>query len=76
MSGLSYPTPPDPFQPSDLSHLCDKVDPKTSADYERLAAASPSSSFVWIKWMAFLIQMGDVDQARVVAEKALEAIGY
>ena len=30
---------------------------------------SPNSSLVWIKYMAFLVQLADVDKARAIAER-------
>lgn len=50
--------------------------PTTAADYERLVLSSPNSSFLWIKYMAWLIQLGDVDKARALAERALKTINY
>ncbi len=38
--------------------------------------SSPSSSFVWIKYMAFHISLGDMDKARAVAERAIQTINY
>lgn len=43
--------------------------PETLDDFEALVRASPNSSFVWIKYMAFLIQLADIDKARAIAER-------
>jgi len=37
--------------------------------------ASPDSSYVWIKYVAHLLSLGEVDGARSVAERALSTIG-
>lgn len=47
--------------------------PQTAADYERLLLASPNSSFLWIKFMAFQLGMTEIEKARAVAERALES---
>lgn len=50
--------------------------PTTAAEFEQLAMSSPNSSFVWIKYMAFLIALGEVDRARGVADRAIKTIHY
>jgi rRNA biogenesis protein RRP5 len=47
--------------------------PQTADDYERLLLASPNSSFLWIKFMAFQLGMTEIDKARAIAERALES---
>jgi len=48
--------------------------PRTPDDFEKLVRSSPNSSFVWIKYMACLLDLADVDKARAVAERALKTI--
>jgi rRNA biogenesis protein RRP5 len=50
--------------------------PTSAVEFEQLVLASPNSSYVWIKYIAFLISMGDIDGARKVAEKAISTIHY
>ncbi|EFJ26457.1 hypothetical protein SELMODRAFT_451250 [Selaginella moellendorffii] len=50
--------------------------PETEDDFERLVAASPNSSYVWIKYMAYWLRLADPDKARAVADRALETINY
>lgn len=50
--------------------------PANAQEFEALLLSSPNSSFVWIKYMAFLISLGDVDRARAVAQRALDTINY
>jgi len=49
--------------------------PQTADDYERLLLASPNSSFLWIKYMAFQLGMTEIDKARKIVERALESEG-
>jgi len=48
--------------------------PETIADYERLIVASPNDSYLWIKYMAFLLSMTEIEKARSVVERALKRI--
>uniref|UniRef100_A0A0E0FR29 Protein RRP5 homolog n=1 Tax=Oryza nivara TaxID=4536 RepID=A0A0E0FR29_ORYNI len=48
--------------------------PQTPDEFEKLVRSSPNSSFVWINYMAFLLDLADVDKARAVAERALRTI--
>lgn len=50
--------------------------PDSAEDFEKLVHASPSSSFVWIKYMAFMLSLADVDKARSIAERALQTINF
>ncbi|CAI5954377.1 unnamed protein product [Closterium sp. NIES-64] len=50
--------------------------PETEAEFEQLLLASPNSSFLWIKFMAFLLSLSEIDKARAVAERALKSISY
>lgn len=57
----------------EIERQVDEV-PKTKDDYERLIMGSPNSSFIWIQYMAFYMEMQELTQARTVAERALERI--
>ncbi|XP_062219315.1 rRNA biogenesis protein RRP5 isoform X2 [Phragmites australis] len=48
--------------------------PQTPDEFEKLVRSSPNSSFVWIKYMASLLDLADVEKARAVAERALKTI--
>ncbi|KAG2446158.1 hypothetical protein HXX76_000753 [Chlamydomonas incerta] len=61
---------------AELARLSGNAAPQTPADFERLVLASPNSSFVWIKYMAHHIGLGDMDAARKVAQRALDSINY
>lgn len=35
--------------------------PETAEDFERLVVASPNSSLLWVKYMAFKLSLADVE---------------
>ena len=51
-----------------------KSKPETISDYEKLIIAHPNDSMIWIKYMAFLLSITEVDKARAVAERGLQRI--
>ncbi|PGH12623.1 hypothetical protein AJ79_04121 [Helicocarpus griseus UAMH5409] len=48
--------------------------PQSVADYERLLLGEPDSSLLWLKYMAFQLELSEVDKAREIAERALRSI--
>ncbi|XVE75785.1 hypothetical protein DITRI_Ditri12bG0120500 [Diplodiscus trichospermus] len=48
--------------------------PRTADEFEKLIRSSPNSSFVWIKYMAFMLNSADIEKARAIAERALRTI--
>jgi rRNA biogenesis protein RRP5 len=48
--------------------------PDSNADFERVLLGSPNSSFVWIQYMSFLLQLTDVDKAREIGRRAVKTI--
>ncbi|TRM65942.1 hypothetical protein BD626DRAFT_612896 [Schizophyllum amplum] len=50
--------------------------PESTADFERLLLGSPNSSYLWIQYMSFQLQLGEVDKARAVARRALQTINF
>jgi len=50
--------------------------PQTTADWERLMVSNPHSSEMWIRYMSFHVHSVNLDQARIVAEKALKTIDF
>lgn len=50
--------------------------PETPAEFEKLLVSQPNSSFIWVQYMAFFLRLSQVDQARGIAERALESIFY
>lgn len=48
--------------------------PDSAEEYEKLLFSSPNNSFYWIKYIAFELQLGEVDKARSIAERAIKQI--
>ncbi|KAF9040398.1 nucleic acid-binding protein [Hymenopellis radicata] len=87
-SDISYDDSEDEEQPSkkrrkkrkevevDLTAEMHTRAPESTADFDRLLLGSPNSSYLWIQYMAFLIQLADIDKAREIARKALSTISF
>ncbi|XP_057496360.1 rRNA biogenesis protein RRP5 [Actinidia eriantha] len=54
--------------------LLEKDVPRSADEFEKLVRSSPNSSFIWIKYMAFMLSLADVENARSIAERALKTI--
>ena len=50
--------------------------PETTQDFERLLLGSPNSSYLWIQYASFQLQLGDVAKGREVARRALQVINF
>ena len=48
--------------------------PQSSADFERLLLSSPNSSFLWIQFMSFQLQLSEIEKARETGRRALQTI--
>ena len=48
--------------------------PASEHEFEALCVASPNSSYIWVRYMAWLLSRDDVARAREVAERALRTI--
>lgn len=48
--------------------------PQSTADFERLLMGQPNSSVLWLTYMAFQLQLSEVDRAREIAERAIRTI--
>jgi rRNA biogenesis protein RRP5 len=61
------------FREIEISALEDRAlqkdKPQTPDEFEKLVRSSPNSSVVWINYMAFLLDLADVEKARSVAER-------
>lgn len=51
-------------------------EPQTIEDFERLIMSSSNSSYLWIRYMAFFLETGNISKARSTAERALQAIPF
>eukprot|EP00262_Sarcandra_glabra_P007984 TRINITY_DN21152_c0_g1_i1.p1 TRINITY_DN21152_c0_g1~~TRINITY_DN21152_c0_g1_i1.p1 ORF type:complete len:572 (-),score=125.55 TRINITY_DN21152_c0_g1_i1:250-1932(-) len=54
--------------------LLENNEPSTVDEFEKMVRSSPNSSYVWIKYMAFMLSLADVEKARSIAERALQTI--
>lgn len=50
--------------------------PEDEQDFEMAVIASPNSSLVWIKFMAFYLERNEIDKARQIGERALSKISF
>lgn len=50
--------------------------PESNADFERLLLGSPNSSFLWIQYMSFQLQLSEVEKAREIGRRALKTISF
>lgn len=48
--------------------------PQSVADYERLLLGEPNSSLLWLRYMAFQLELGEIEKAKEIAERALRTI--
>lgn len=61
---------------NDLTATAPDSRPESVTDFERALLASPNSSFLWIQYMSFQLQLHEVDKARRIGRQALERIAY
>lgn len=50
--------------------------PESVADFERLIMGNPNSSVIWMNYMAFQLQLSEIEKAREIAQRALKTIGF
>jgi rRNA biogenesis protein RRP5 len=50
--------------------------PQSNADFERILLGSPNSSYAWIRYASFHIQLSDIVHAREVLRRALKTIHF
>lgn len=50
--------------------------PESTADFERLLLGSPNSSYLWIQYMSFHLQMSEIDKARAIGRRAIQTISF
>lgn len=50
--------------------------PESVGDFERLIIGNPNSSVIWMNYMAFQLQLSEVEKAREIAERALKTINF
>lgn len=50
--------------------------PKDEQDFEMAVVASPNSSIVWLKYMTFFLEKGDIAKAKEIGDRALQKISF
>lgn len=50
--------------------------PESVSDFERLLLGNPNSSIMWIQYMSFQLQLGEIEKGRKIGERALKTINY
>ncbi|KAK9462950.1 uncharacterized protein V1516DRAFT_710749 [Lipomyces oligophaga] len=50
--------------------------PESVSDFERMLIGNPNSSSIWIRYMAFQIQLGEIEKGREIAKRALKTIAF
>ncbi|KAL8783841.1 MAG: hypothetical protein Q9213_004331 [Squamulea squamosa] len=58
----------------DLTGNLDAHGPQSVADFERLLLGKPNMSALWVQYMAFQLQLSEIDKAREIAERGLRTI--
>lgn len=48
--------------------------PQSIADFERLLMGQPNSSYLWLSYMAFQLELSELERAREIAERAIRSI--
>lgn len=50
--------------------------PESNADFERQLLGSPNSSYLWVQYMSFQLQLSEVEKARDIGHRALKTINF
>lgn len=58
----------------DMTGGLDEDGPKSISDFERQLLGQPNNSDLWIRYMSFQVQLGEIQKARDIAERALRTI--
>ncbi|KAI8983026.1 hypothetical protein BDB01DRAFT_792092 [Pilobolus umbonatus] len=60
----------------DITAELNSTAPQTAHDFERLLVGSPDSSYLWINYMAYQLQLSEIAKARDIGERALKTINF
>ncbi|OTF76035.1 hypothetical protein BLA29_001482 [Euroglyphus maynei] len=50
--------------------------PRDEQDFEMAIVAKPNSSYIWIEYMAFMVERKQIDRAKEIGERALKKISF
>ncbi|KAF5385433.1 hypothetical protein D9757_005443 [Collybiopsis confluens] len=60
----------------DLTAQMHSKTPESNADFERRLLGSPNSSYLWIQYMSFQLQLSETEKAREIGRRALGKINF
>ena len=60
----------------DLTADMQSKTPSSTSDFERVLLGSPNSSYLWIQYMSFQLQLSEIGKAREIAKRALNTINF
>ena len=60
----------------DLTADMHRKTPSSISDFERVLLGSPNSSYLWIQYMSFQLQLSEIEKAREIAKRALNTINF
>ena len=60
----------------DLTADMHRKTPSSTSDFERVLLGSPNSSYLWIQYMSFQLQLSEIEKAREIAKRALNTINF
>nr|XP_019009138.1 rRNA biogenesis protein RRP5 [Kwoniella pini CBS 10737]OCF47919.1 rRNA biogenesis protein RRP5 [Kwoniella pini CBS 10737] len=60
----------------DLTSTAPDSRPESTSEFERALLASPNSSYLWIQYMSFHLQLHEIEKARKIGRLALDKINY
>lgn len=58
----------------DMTGDLDTRTPESASDFERLLMGNPQSGELWVRYMAFQLQLSEVDKAQEIAKRALKTM--
>ncbi|KAG6911579.1 hypothetical protein DXG01_011882 [Tephrocybe rancida] len=50
--------------------------PESNSDFERILLGSPNSSFLWVQYMSFQLQLSEIEKAREIGRRAIRTISF
>ncbi|KAG8928202.1 rRNA biogenesis protein rrp5 [Tulasnella sp. 418] len=61
-----------------LDHTADMHNkaPESTSEFERMLRTTPNSSFLWIQYMSFQLQLSEIEKAKTIGRRALSTIGF
>lgn len=61
---------------SEARKLEDDAAPASVEDFEKLVLSNPNSSYIWIRYAAFLLSLSEIEKARAIFERALSTVHF